>query len=957
LLRAAAAGDLLDLGEGQAGRAEMQAWGPERTVRAAVIRHLLVGREWPVHPKGVRLRGARVSGVLDLEGTAVPSALRLADCLLDTSAPVTLDHANVRLIALTGCSLAGLSGEALVVANQVDLSRSTLTGPLRLTAAVITGSLVCRATQLLGAGPDGRSFEGGRMKVGGDVVLAAVDEWTWFSAAGAVVLDYADVAGALVCTSASLGTDADGVSLSAEGIKVGSHVELDGERAWFAAAGTVRLSAAEVAGTVDCTGAHLATEQADDDEIRELVGATMQVALEAERIRVGDHLILDSVRATGAVLLAGSTIAGDLRCSAAHLDGINDSPGYSLHAAGITVGGSVALNDGFTSAGTISLHAADIAAHLSCQGATLGTSDNEYNALLGDNLKVGGNVAFDHSAETMTPLVTKGGVRLAGAHIGGQLIGRGAQLGPDGGGSALIGDGLNVGLDVLLDRHFTAKGTVRLPAARISGDLVCTTARLAEQGGEMISLLGDGMKVDGSVRCDTSEYLDRFTAAYAVSLRGAEIGSDVVFRGADLTGADEHDVSLHAEGMKVGGSLWLDTLFNDPEPVRQKGPFKLEAAPHARFTAAGRVVLRGARIAGDLNCHGATLEAFLSGAATALAADSVTVGGDVVLDRGFTAGGALSFRSAQVGGMLRICPSALGGGQPGRVALDAAGARVSRALVWRPGRPVRGQVSLESAVAGQLEDDWTEVRGQANGYWPAGGQLRLAGFSYGGFGGIHPVTLGQRLGWIRSQYPVAAREGRRLPATEPAAPRPAADTPAPFASQPYEQLAQVYRQAGQDQEARAVAIARRRDLRHYGKLSRLRRAGNWMLDVTISYGYRPLRAVIGLLTVLAVTAVALWIAQHHTQLIVPTLAKGLSPAPTALRCTASYPCFYPVGYAIDTVVPIINVHQAQYWGLGGRAGFRWAWVAGTWLATGCGWAFATLAVAGYTGLVRNVDAP
>ena len=33
---------------------------------------------------------------------------------------------------------------------------------------------------------------------------------------------------------------------------------------------------------------------------------------------------------------------------------------------------------------------------------------------------------------------------------------------------------------------------------------------------------------------------------------------------------------------------------------------------------------------------------------------------------------------------------------------------------------------------------------------------------------------------------------------------------------------------------------------------------------------------------------------------------------------SSYPCFYPFGYTIDIVIPIISVHQADNWGLDGK---------------------------------------
>jgi hypothetical protein len=50
------------------------------------------------------------------------------------------------------------------------------------------------------------------------------------------------------------------------------------------------------------------------------------------------------------------------------------------------------------------------------------------------------------------------------------------------------------------------------------------------------------------------------------------------------------------------------------------------------------------------------------------------------------------------------------------------------------------------------------------------------------------------------------------------------------------------------------------------------------------------------------------------KLIVPAKdTTGLHPPPVAARCTTDYPCFSPVGYAIDTVIPLINIHQAEYW--------------------------------------------
>ena len=154
----------------------------------------------------------------------------------------------------------------------------------------------------------------------------------------------------------------------------------------------------------------------------------------------------------------------------------------------------------------------------------------------------------------------------------------------------------------------------------------------------------------------------------------------------------------------------------------------------------------------------------------------------------------------------------------------------------------------------------------------------------------------QRLAWIRSQYRPPARDGT-----------------ADFATQPYEQLAAVYRQAGQDNQARKVAIARRRpsQVRESQPVPQGRQlaAGQdhriRLPDVAGRRGPgRRLRGLCGLS----------FLAQHHHLMVPVGDTEGLHPAPSATKCTSSYPCFYPVGYAVNTVIPIINVHQADYWG-------------------------------------------
>jgi hypothetical protein len=615
----AAAGELVDRGEGPFDLADMQGWGKERAVRAAVLRYLLAADDWPVDPRGVRLRGVRIHGHPDLEGVTLRCALRLEGCYFDADKPVCLDQATASLLTLTRCRLAGLTGEMLS-AREVDLSGSTLTGPLEVRGAEITGQLICGGAKLNDKDNDGNALVGDSMKVGQDVFL--------------------------------------------------------------------------------------------DEEFT----------------------------AAGAIRLVGADITGSLSCGGAKLNGM-DNDGYALRGDLMKVGAGVVLDQEFTAAGAIRLAGADITGQLSCGGAKLNGMDNDGYALLGDLMKVGAGV--------------------------------------------------------VLDQEFTAAGAIRLAGADITGQLSCSGAKLG-QGNNGYALVGDSMKVSG----------------------------------------------------------------------------------------------------------------------------------DVLLDRGFTAAGAIRLPWVRVGGSVELRPWALA--SSGEVALDATGAQVTGSLVWAPDWPVFGLVNLEGATVGHLFDDWG--KGQPGGFWPTGGQLRLDGFTYDRFGGGQQATVAQRLEWIQSQYP-SSSPGKS----------------AHFATQPYEQLAKVYRQAGKDSDARKAAIARRVDLRRYGSLSWYRKAGNWFMDTTIKFGYQTWRAALGLAVVFVAFLIMTFFAQHHHAIVpVSDLVTAVHPPPAATQCAPNYPCFYPLGYAVDVVIPVINLHQADFWGLNG-----WGWVVGSWAATVLGWAAVTLLVVGYTGLVRQ----
>jgi hypothetical protein len=63
------------------------------------------------------------------------------------------------------------------------------------------------------------------------------------------------------------------------------------------------------------------------------------------------------------------------------------------------------------------------------------------------------------------------------------------------------------------------------------------------------------------------------------------------------------------------------------------------------------------------------------------------------------------------------------------------------------------------------------------------------------------------------------------------------------------------------------------------------------------------------------------------------------------------------GYAIDTVIPLINIGQGGYWRPDASVPYGWIVELASWAGICLGWALATLIVAGYTGLARRVDNP
>jgi hypothetical protein len=131
--------------------AAMRSWGDSRTCRATVIRDILRGRlVADPDPHGLRLRGARITGQLDLAKLTTDVSLQLRDCLLE--AGIIAQDARLASMSLSGCQLECSAEPPLyaegLTCTVLDLSGARIigntdAGAVRLVGAHIVGSLYC----------------------------------------------------------------------------------------------------------------------------------------------------------------------------------------------------------------------------------------------------------------------------------------------------------------------------------------------------------------------------------------------------------------------------------------------------------------------------------------------------------------------------------------------------------------------------------------------------------------------------------------------------------------------------------------------------------------------------------------------------------------------------------------------------------------------------------------------
>lgn len=130
-----------------------RSWDTERSVRAEVIRRLLIsGQPAEGEIALLRLTGARITGRLDLKHAAVRYAVRFWNCYFD-HVP-NLYAMRVRQLNFSHCHLPGLDIATIRVDGVLRITGSRVPGVIRLGGAQISGAFFLDNADLAQERPD-----------------------------------------------------------------------------------------------------------------------------------------------------------------------------------------------------------------------------------------------------------------------------------------------------------------------------------------------------------------------------------------------------------------------------------------------------------------------------------------------------------------------------------------------------------------------------------------------------------------------------------------------------------------------------------------------------------------------------------------------------------------------------------------------------------------------------------
>ncbi|QKV73290.1 hypothetical protein [Amycolatopsis sp. Hca4] len=529
----------------------------------------------------------------------------------------------------------------------------------------------------------------------------------------------------------------------------------------------------------------------------------------------------------------------------------------------------------------------------------------------------------------------RGALRLPNASVGGQLSGFKARI-VNGSGPAVHADGVRVHGDLFLNNAWLEgadqHGAVRLPGAEIGSQADLSDARVTNPSGPAVTadnmqandlhlmdsrIMGAGpggalrlpaARISGQLHGHALEVVN--PSGPAIDADGLAVSTELYLRKAQLTGAGEHG-AVRLLGATIGGQFVAEKLRADnhsgpglaADGIKVHNNFSLTGAHIAGSGPRGAVRLVGARLGSQFQCDG--MQA-VNASGPGLSADHLVVESSLSLRNARIAGagdhGALRLHSAKVSGQFDLRAAWIRSAHGATIGLTSAQAG---SQVFLPARLVCPQPWGHSCR-------WSTA-------------IDLEHFT---FGSLASLSWRQWLHLIRFHTPE-------------------------YTPSPYQKLAAAERAAGHDGNARHILIAQQQDFlrRDADALGgRLTRFFHRSWGVLAGYGYRARRTAAALaLALLAAVTVGL-VAGHITD-----GAHHAAERVTSFALPIGQPCtpVELIGVGLDRGLPLSPT------GVRTRCDLNTETTAGQWLTLliwliqAAVWGLATLALAGYTGLIRK----
>ncbi|MGW6936146.1 hypothetical protein ACWGE0_39235 [Lentzea sp. NPDC054927] len=620
--------------------------------------------------------------------------------------------------------------------------------------------------------------------------------------------------------------------------------------------------------------------------------------VQIEGARIKGVLDLDNVTASVGLYLYDCTIDEPIDARDAHLRELVLSGGRcaGLQADGVHIERGLYLRgglqvDGDKKVGLIRVVGGHIGGDLNLEKVALTNAAGP--AIDANRLRVDGCVFARHRVR-ITGDSELGAFVLLGAHIAGDLLLDDDVTITNPSGPALDADDIRVQGEVLLTDGFRAtghgkEGAVSFENANVVLNVKVVKAKISNNAGPCLT--ATNARVGGDVLIWQGVRIAGRGPTGAIVLAGGHLGGIVVLEDAVIT--NERGAAVNANGVDISGSLFLRT--------------------GTRLTArhpGGAIDLISGHLTGDLDISDAVVTNALG---PAVSADQVQIDGRLfLLGRTSLTGagrfGAVSLHGAHIGGQFH---------GEGEVALKVQGGLGPVLNLQELG--VGTTVTLPpTLLCHRRGNDWT----CAHRSW-----VRMDGLSY--------ASLGE--GWDWQQWLHLIRH----------------HTPAYHASA-YQRLAAVERAAGHDGTVRRILMAQQTDLRRRNPQAlggRLTLWFHWLWGVLAGYGYRARRTAAALLLVLAMAGFLGWWAGQVSTRPGHLAAERVASATAA----AGVPCSTVelVGLGLDRGLPLGMTGMRARCDLDTAARAGQAFTAAIWLVQLAVWGLATLALAGYTNLVRK----